>query len=108
MACEDGHLAAPTARPVPGEGQPFCVQPLWAGTSGVAQNGGPLLGPPPVPAPRGRTLLEAEMGHPLDGRVSLLHELVEADQEGLLLLLLLLPLPACLGGLLGKEHEAVG
>lgn len=70
----------------------------------------PLPGSPSLPAPRGRTLLEAEMGHPLDGRVSLLHELVEADQEGLLLLplLVLLPLPACLGGVLGKEQEALG
>lgn len=65
---------------------------------------GPLPGPPSLPAPQGRTLLEAKMGHPLDGRVSLLHELVEADQEGLLLL----PLPACLGGVLGKEQEAEG
>lgn len=64
--------------------------------------GSPAGRPPSLPAPQGRTLLEAEMGHPLDGRVSLLHELVEADQEGLLLL----PLPACLGGVLGKEHEA--
>lgn len=81
------------------------MQPLWH--VGVTPDGGPLPAPP-VPAPRGRTLLEAEMGHPLDGRASLLHELVEADQEGLLLLLLLLPLPACPGGLLGKEHGAVG
>lgn len=59
---------------------------------------------PSLPAPQGRTLLEAKMGHPLDGCVSLLHELVEADQEGLLLL----PLPACLEGILEKEQEALG
>jgi hypothetical protein len=65
---------------------------------------GSPTGPPSLPESPGRTLLEAEMGHPLDGRVSLLHELVEADQEGLLLL----PLPACLRGVLGKEQEVWG
>ena len=71
---------------------------------------GHLPGPPSLPAPQGRTLLEAKMGHPLDGRVSLLHELVEADQEGvrLLPLLLLRPLPACLVGGLGEDQEAGG
>lgn len=34
------------------------------------------------------TLLEAEVGDPLDGRAPLLHELVEAEEEGFLLLLL--------------------
>ena len=95
VAGKDGHLAAPTARPVPGGGNLSERNPC--GTSGSPRMEVPCR-PPPVPAPRGRTLLEAEMGHPLDGRASLLHELVEADQEGLLLLLLLLPLPACLGG----------
>lgn len=57
---------------------------------------------PPNPFPLGRTLLEAKMWHPLDGCVSLLHELVEADQEGLFLLLL----PTCLRGVLGREQEA--
>lgn len=98
--------------PLPGQclegGSLSVCNPCGLAAVGVALNGGPGWAPPPVPAPRARTLLEAEMGHPLDGCASLLHELVEADQEGLLLLLLLLPLPACLGGLLGKEHEAVG
>lgn len=49
-----------------------------------------------------RTLLEAKMGDPLDGRVSLLHELVEADQEGLFFL----PLLAGLRRVLGREKEA--
>lgn len=35
-----------------------------------------------------RTLLEAKVGDPLYGRVSLLHEFVEADEEGFLLLFL--------------------
>lgn len=65
---------------------------------------GSPAGPPSLPAPQGRTLLEAKMGHPLDGRVSLLHELVEADQEGLFLL----PLPACLREVLRKEQDALG
>lgn len=78
--------------------------PEWRCLPDTLPGWDPLPGSPSLPAPQGRTLLEAEMGHPLDGRVSLLHELVEADQEGLLLL----PLPACLGGVLGKEQEALG
>lgn len=62
----------------------------------------PPISTPLHPFPLGRTLLEAKMGHPLDGRVSLLHELVEADQEGLFFLLL----PTCLRGVLGREQEA--
>lgn len=104
-------------RPLPaqylGGGCPLYAQPLWADSIRVTQSEGacpsalpgcsPLMGPS-LPAPQGRTLLEAKMGHPLDGCVSLLHELVEADQEGLLLL----PLPACLEGILEKEQEALG
>lgn len=54
------------------------------------------MGQAPVapPAPGERTLLEAEVGDPLNGCVSVLHELVEADEEGFLLLLL--PAARCL------------
>lgn len=61
---------------------------------------------PPVPAPRGRTLPGRDRA-PSRWASSLLHELVEADQEGLLLLLLLLRsrLPR---GLLGRTRGQWG
>lgn len=64
-AGKDGHLAAPTARPVPGGGNLSVCNPC--GTS-VARMEVPCR--PPVPAPRDDFPPEAEMGHPLDGRAS--------------------------------------
>lgn len=48
------------------------------------------IGPQPRVWKEGRkpTLLKAKVRHSLDGRVTLLHEFVEVDQEGLLLFLL--------------------